>query len=371
MEKHGVEHFRGRLGLQQRVLPTYRAPFFDHLAEICSEGLSVYAGHPRSGEGIHHADRLDIARYHHGRNLHLFRAPVYLCWQYDLQSWLQGWNPDALIMEANPRYLASRAAITWMQDRGRPVLGWGLGAPESSGIFTNVRMRYRKRFVNQFDVLIAYSEQGAEEYISLDYPAKRIVVAHNAVAPPPTHLPERTPLSGRAARVIFVGRLQARKRVDLLLRACSQLDPQPELMIIGDGPERATLEMLADDQFPKAEFPGSLFEDRLQHALASADIFVLPGTGGLAVQQAMAAGLPVIVATGDGTQNDLVTDENGWLIPSGDVDALVEALKTALSNPAQLLRMGAASYDLAVDRFNIDAMRKKFLEALMLASEGV
>ncbi|MFN8426382.1 MAG: glycosyltransferase [Anaerolineales bacterium] len=62
----------------------------------------------------------------------------------------------------------------------------------------------------------------------------------------------------------------------------------------------------------------------------------LPGTGGLAVQEAMSYGLPVIVAQGDGTQDDLVRKENGWQVPPDDFDALVATMKDALSDAARL-----------------------------------
>jgi glycosyltransferase involved in cell wall biosynthesis len=363
--------FSGRLGLQQRVLPTYRVAFFDHLAQACTEKLSVYAGSPRSDEGIHPAEGLSVAQFHHGRNLHLFRSPFYLCWQLDLISWLQKWNPDGLIMEANPRYPASRTAITWMQARGRPVLGWGLGAPEIKGPLGSMRSGYRRRFVSRFDVLIAYSERGAREYEQLGYPGDRIVVAANAVALPPKIKPQHPPLSGRPARVIFVGRLQARKRVDLLLKACAALDPAPHLDIVGDGPERTTLELLSESIFPQAVFQGALFDQQLQSTLEQADLFVLPGTGGLAVQQAMASGLPVIVAEGDGTQDDLVSGGNGWLIMPDDLDALVVAMRSALQDPLRLEEMGILSFKLATERFNIEAMRSQFLHALERAQEVV
>jgi len=44
--------FPGRVGIQQRVLPTYRVPFFDRLAAECAGGLEVFAGEPRAEEGI-------------------------------------------------------------------------------------------------------------------------------------------------------------------------------------------------------------------------------------------------------------------------------------------------------------------------------
>ena len=61
--------FRGRLALQQRVLPSYRAPFFDLLAESCEGGLSLFAGQPRPEEGIATATSLRITNYALANNL--------------------------------------------------------------------------------------------------------------------------------------------------------------------------------------------------------------------------------------------------------------------------------------------------------------
>src|SRR4030095_16424175 len=62
--------FPGRLAIQQRVLPVYRVPFFDLLAEACQGGLGVFAGQPRSKEAIP-AGRLQIGRYMQAQNIHI------------------------------------------------------------------------------------------------------------------------------------------------------------------------------------------------------------------------------------------------------------------------------------------------------------
>ena len=101
--------FPGRLGIVQRLLPAYRAPFFDSLAEACSGGLSLFAGLPASGEAIQTTDRLKFAVYSPAHNLHIGRpgSPLYLCWQRGLQDWLEKWQPEALIVEANEPFIQS------------------------------------------------------------------------------------------------------------------------------------------------------------------------------------------------------------------------------------------------------------------------
>ena len=365
-----TERFEGRLGIQQRVLPAYRAAFFDTLAAVCTNGLSVFAGQPLADEGILPAVGLETARLSPARNLHLFNpaSPYYFCWQSGFLSWLEEWQPEAMIVEANPRYPATRLAVRWMHKRGRKVLGWGLGAPVLSGMLACLRRWERRSFLRSLDGVIAYSRRGAEEYKALGLPAERVFVASNAVDPRPKSAPrERSVYFSGTPSILFIGRLQERKRVDLLLQACAELpdDIQPRLVIVGDGPARAGLEALAGEVYPRAEFVGARHGAELGPYFEQADLFVLPGTGGLAVQQAMTHALPVIVAQGDGTQDDLVRPENGWQIPADDLQALQAALGEALSSAERLRQMGRESYRIVDEDVNLEAMAASFVRALI------
>jgi glycosyltransferase involved in cell wall biosynthesis len=298
-------------------------------------------------------------------------SKLFLCWQPGFVDWLEKNQPAVLIVEANPRNLATRMAVRWMHQRGRPVVGWGLGAPPIAGPLAFLRRWERLSLLRSLDIVIAYSRRGAEQYRSLGFPAERVFVAPNAVAPRPANPPiQRTAISAAPLTVLFIGRLQERKRVDHLLHACASLvlEKQPRLLIVGDGPARDPLQALAGEIYPQAEFLGARHGPDLEPAFAAADLFVLPGTGGLAVQQAMAHALPVIVARGDGTQDDLVRPENGWQIPPDDLGALKEALGLALSDPARLRRMGLEAYRLVADEVNLEAMVQVFKDALWTAS---
>lgn len=357
-----------RLGVLQRVLPVYRVPFFDALAQECAGGLSVFAGLARRVESIEGSQALQVAHYAAAHNVHLFGGRFYLCWQAGLRRWLMDWQPETLILEANPRYLNNPLAIRWMKAHHRPVIGWGLGAPSGRGPLGRLRRGLGRLSLRQFDALVTYSRKGAQEYAAVGFPAERIFVAPNAVAPAPQHaLPEREEsFDPRGPAVLFVGRLQARKRVDALLRACAAMPTglHPRLWIAGDGPERARLEDLAREVYPEARFYGARYGAELDELFRAADLFVLPGTGGLAVQQAMSFGLPVMVGEADGTQEDLVRAENGWMLPPGDLQALIAALKDALEFPARLRRMGMASYRIVVEEINLQNMVRVFARAI-------
>ena len=356
--------FKGKLALQQRVIPVYRAPIFDLLARSCEGGLSLIAGQPLPMESIATTENLDVAQLQLTRNRH-FRDPqssLYLCWQGGIIQWLENENPDALIVEANPRYLSTRQAVCWMKKRGRPVLGWGLGAPRRTNPIERI---FRLGFLRSLDGVIAYSRRGANEYRALGL--ERVFVATNAVSPRLTEKPPARPLvlSGPPT-VLFVGRLQQRKRIDILLHGCANLPEamRPRLIIVGDGPEHSALQSLASSIYPQTEFIGAKHGDELKPFFTAADLFALPGTGGLAVQQAMSHGLPILVAQGDGTQDDLVRPENGWQVPPGDQDAFTATLKNALSDINLLRKMGAESYRIVSEEINLEAMVDSFVTAL-------
>lgn len=368
-------NFPGRLAIQQRVLPSYRTPFFSLLVKACDGGLSIFAGDPLPREGISSTKSSSIFNYFHARNRH-FQDPsssLYFCWQDGLLSWLDSVDPDGLIIEANPRYLSSGQAIEWMHKKGRPVIGWGLGAPVIDGIsfpkniLSIVQKRFRRRFLLSLDGVISYSNSGAEEYITEGVPRERISIATNAVVARPTESPPARSKEIRGhLRVLFVGRLQARKRLGNLFLACANLpsDLQPLVWIIGDGPAGVHFQNYAKEVYHQVEFLGAQYGSALRSYYLEADLFVLPGSGGLAVQEAMAHGLPVIVAEGDGTQSDLVRKENGWLVPPDDVDALTQALAGALADVKSLRLKGLESLRIVKDEVNLESMVESFVFAL-------
>jgi len=354
----------GRVGLQQRILPEYRVEFFDSLATDCLQGLSVFAGNPRQDEAVETAKGLSIANYTRAHNLHLFRGKAYCYWQLGLIPWLHRWNPHVLIMEINLRNLSNPTSVRWMRARGRPVIGWGLGIP-GGGSFSTLLHRSR---LHAFDAVIAYSETGAQQYIQAGMNSERVFVAANAVTPRPTMPPIDRPSTYRedTPEILFVGRLQPRKRVDTLLYALAALPPgkQPHLVIIGAGPDRTRLEMLAWEVYPHTTFVGAKHGAELEPYYAAADLFILPGTGGLAVQQAMAHSLPVIVGQADGTQSELVHNENGWVLPDDSLRTLTSTIEQALADLPALRQKGLASYRIVSEEVNVEAMVQTFIRAV-------
>lgn len=164
--------------------------------------------------------------------------------------------------------------------------------------------------------------------------------------------------------VVVTARLVEKKGLDLLLRAAGALRggvPSLRVEIIGDGPERASLEALAEQLGVSdvVSFRGALPYDEVRATLARASIFALPAreaadgdTDGLpvAILEAMAHRLAVVSTPIAGIPEAIVDGETGRLVPAEDVGALTEALRALLADDAERSRLGAAAADYVARR---------------------
>lgn len=154
--------------------------------------------------------------------------------------------------------------------------------------------------------------------------------------------------------ILFASKLQERKHCDHLLEAYLQLRAQtslnPYLLIVGDGEMRSALEARARASgLDGVLFTGFRNQSELPRLFDLSTVFVLPSrheAWGLITNEAMAAGLPVIVSDDAGCAIDLLRDgENGFVYPAGDIPALRDALVATLQ-PGRASAMGARSRDI-------------------------
>jgi glycosyltransferase involved in cell wall biosynthesis len=159
-----------------------------------------------------------------------------------------------------------------------------------------------------------------------------------------------------------LGRLSPEKGYDLALRALAEI-PEATLVLVGDGEERARLELLAQELgvAERVRFVGWVDEPR--RYLAGFDVFVLASrTEGfpLAVVEAMLAGLPV-VATDVGSVSEAVQDGvTGYLVPAEEPRALADKLRAVLADPRLARRLGDAGRLRAREQFTAAAMARSF-----------
>jgi glycosyltransferase involved in cell wall biosynthesis len=180
--------------------------------------------------------------------------------------------------------------------------------------------------------------------------------------------------------ILFAAKLIARKKCDDLVEAFLQLtrsralDPDPYLLIVGSGEERARLESLAKETHQgDIRFIGFRNQTELPPFYDLCNVFVLPSVDepwGLTVNEAMNAGRPIIVSDRVGCQKNLVHDGvNGLVIKAGDVHALAQALRVTLSRFQAAQAMGAESLRM-IEKYNFDQNVTGLRQALHAVAPG-
>jgi len=193
----------------------------------------------------------------------------------------------------------------------------------------------------------------------------RVQVIPNAVDVPPAaaYVPGSEPL-----RMLFVGRFAFNKGLDLLIAVARRLEREGRagavrFELAGDGPLLAAIK--AEGVPQNVVLLGRVDDDRLFQLYTECDAFVLPTRfEGMptVVLEAMARCRPIIVSD-VGATAELVDATNGHLLPSGDADALYDAINAFIaSSPAERSAMGAASYARCAGQFAWPAVTGRFVE---------
>lgn len=131
--------------------------------------------------------------------------------------------------------------------------------------------------------------------------------------------------------VVSVATLNPGKGMVELAHAIEHV-PGVQLRVIGDGPQRGALEALAADNPNSIVLLGTQPRERIAEELAGADAFALAShseTFGVACAEALAAGLPVLTTACGGPQ-EFIDDDNGVVVPVGDIEALADGLRRVL-----------------------------------------
>ena len=192
-------------------------------------------------------------------------------------------------------------------------------------------------------------------------PASKVETIHYGLDDLPAAWGENSPDAvPRDARILLaVARLTEQKGIDLAVRALPALPQDAVLVVLGEGPERGRLEALArslgvaDRVFLLGRVPD------VAAWLRRATVLVHPARWegfGLAVLEAMLAGLPV-VATRVSSLPELVVDGETGVLVDGSLDALVHGVETALAQP----RLGKSGRERAVREFSVARMAERTL----------
>lgn len=209
-----------------------------------------------------------------------------------------------------------------------------------------------------------------------------VVTVPNGIDLPPGGMPargafrERLGVTANAPLVTYLGRIHPIKRLDLLAAAFERLRgvrPDAQLVIAGpdEGGHRREIEPRFSRLGPAVHWTGELGEAEKWSLLADADALVMCSDSesfGMSVLEAMAAGLPVVVAQ-TCPWDEVETARAGFWVPQR-AEAIADGLREILAQPAKARDMGARGRSLVRSRYAWDAVAETLAEPYRVAASG-
>ncbi|MEO6629061.1 MAG: glycosyltransferase family 4 protein [Aquihabitans sp.] len=164
--------------------------------------------------------------------------------------------------------------------------------------------------------------------------------------------------------VMFLGRHEPRKGLDVLLAALALLPRDIHIWVASDGPDTERLKVLhAGD--PRVEWLGRLSDEEKRRRLRAADVFCAPSihgeSFGVVLLEAMAAGAAIVASDLSGYRLVARPDQDALLVSPGDADALAGALNRVIEDDALSQRLIASGTQRA-EAFSMDHLADRYLE---------
>ncbi|HDL48887.1 MAG TPA: glycosyltransferase [Actinobacteria bacterium] len=347
-------------------LRPYRIPFLTRLAERRDIEITLYLGGAKPGLGAPTRQpsipdprirvRPLVNRYWpHGQHR--------VAWQSGALEMLTG-NYDVLVVPEIVHNLTVWSIMALRRIFRKRLVLFGFGyRPPPATLFARVRERARLFLISRADAIISYTERGREACLAAGVDASRLFVSQNTLDTEylqaltqkvrPDDLSEiRTRLSLGPHVLIAVGRLVPEKRVGVLIDAVADLGRQGitcSLLVIGDGPERQSLEKRAAG-LDNIHFLGAIYDDEtIARYFLLSDMLVIPGRIGLTCVHGFSYGIPSITSS-DSTvaqspEYDYLEDGvNSVIVDRPDPSVYARTLKRLIDHPQELdtLRAGAA-----------------------------
>ena len=289
-----------RVVILQKRIKEYRVPLFDGIGELYDTTVVGYQDPLLKGE------HYSVLRLKHRY------WPVSLDYVWDRELWKLLRSADVIIRPTDFRPI-NQAILKAVAPKAKRIM-FGIGVSASYNEHydgTDQSAQYLK-MIDSSDAVMFYYSYPKEKYVKQGADPAKLFVFNNTVDVP------EMPLCRKPGKLLFIGELYRQKGVDILIeqyaRAYSEKKDIPDLIIVGDGAERAELENTVREKAleSKISFLGKITEnDRLKPIFETAIATISPRQAGLSVLKSMAFGVPFVTLENAITGGEIFNIENG------------------------------------------------------------
>lgn len=368
------------------VLPHYRVDFINRLGKRLNSDniqLKIISGTNINAKEIKEVTDLEvpyIVTNTFGIDIFGFKIQ----WQKKLIKEVLKFKPDKVVFLYHAGKVNYNILILILRIKSIPFTIWGSGSGDSEDIrreLSKIQLRFKwflkKNLFNKAHNYISYSNHYANKLESMGYNKKNIFVANNTIDVESIIKKQqkfKSQSKSNNIRFIFVGALTPQKKLGKAIDALSIIRDKGiknfTFDIIGNGQEFDSIQnkIIEYNLSDSIKMHGAKYGDELKYFFSNSDVFLLPGTGGLAVNEAMAHGLPVISTPGDGTGYDLIINgRNGILLDFNyQTEDLINSIQFMLNlDKKRLEDIGKASTVIVKEKASMENMVERFYKAIV------
>jgi len=281
-------------------------------------------------------------------------------------------NPKIIVTEGGQNTINNIQVFFYSLFFNKPYIVWDLGRGYKDfgeSLARKIYLFIYLRIVKRAKLIYGYNSGSRDYFISLGICSDKIIVLNNTVDTKTirniieradTSIPSDVAsfYSNEKTYIIFVGSLLPTKNIEDFVKIMKNLDDNYHLLIIGSGTNEYELQLKDLFKGVNHTFLGYKRQEELTYYYKTASFCILPGLGGLAINQAMAFGVPVICTKADGAERDLILDDiNGYIYK--DIDDLTNYVKSKTKDDWYL--MGKNAKDTLYSRFTIEQQTVDFI----------
>lgn len=358
----------------QPALPAYRIDFFDRMAKRLGQRFALYYSPTDMGALTQHSKPFDWER---PVGLMQPIIPGVIEWQPGVMK-IRMQRGDTLIVCGGPRTVSTLTLLVKARLRGIKTVWFGHYWSSTS---KSHRFYVRMMLMKLVHAVLFYTDQEIDEYrAGFGYNDRRLISAvNNGInVDPITAVRNPYRAESRPRDMLLIGRLQAKCQAEMVINALA--DPRlagVQLHIVGDGPARADLEVLARKLGVEGAViwhGGTSDENVIAKVANQCRIFVFPGAVGLSLIHAMAYGLPAVINDdrwGNGPEiTAFSANSTGAAFAKDDSADLVDKIAAIIDDTGLLNRWSEEARRRADELYNTQGMTDRVLALIDRLGDG-
>ena len=362
----------------QRYFYNFREGIYDCLQEMGLDFKLINSTRSRGRVKVH-ADKVASVNYiEKCSNFNINNGVVvfpFLFWKLVKE------KPSVIVTEGGQNTI-NNIQIKWYSRLfGVPYIQWDLGKGYQdfgNALGRRLYMSVYKSIANRAKLIYGYNSSSKKYFESLGIPSEKIVVLNNTADTPTLkkviessskELPEdmAKQYDPNKKYIIFVGSLLPTKRIEDFAKIMTKLKGEYTLLIVGSGKEEYTQTLKELFKNIDCIFLGYKKPEELLPYYNISSFCILPGLGGLSINQAMAYGLPVLCTHADGAEEDVVrNNETGYIYK--DIDDAIRYIHSKTDEDWK--RMGKNASELMFGDFSLEKECERFIEGINKVANG-